>query len=219
MQEHLLSPPLEALSISIHHSALSRSKRLLDVVGSLVGLLILAALLPAIALIIRLDSSGPVFYKQSRVGLGGKPFRLWKFRSMVSNAEQLKALVTNQAMSQLFFKCQDDPRVTRVGRVLRATSIDEMPQFWNVLKGDMSLVGTRPPTLDEVEHYQPQHWQRLSVKPGLTGVWQVSGRSAILDFEQVFRLDMTYQQNWELWDDVKILAHTLWVLWRRGSAY
>ncbi len=217
MEETLLLTPPD--TDVIHRSVYSPLKRSLDILGSLVGLVVLALLLPFIAIAIKLDSSGPIFYRQVRIGLGGKPFWLWKFRSMVENAEQLRAMVTNEASANLFFKCRDDPRVTWVGRFLRRTSLDELPQFWNVLKGDMSLVGTRPPTPDEVEHYQPQHWQRLWVKPGLTGVWQVSGRSIICDFEQVVHLDIDYQQNWTVLYDVQILFRTVRVLLHRTGAY
>lgn len=214
------SAVLTPLNISlVHCSVYSWSKRLLDIVGSMTGLVVLALLLPIIAIAIKWDSPGPVFYRQVRVGLSGQHFYLWKFRSMVHNADQLKAFVLNEATNHLLFKCRSDPRITRVGRFLRVTSLDEVPQFWNVLKGDMSLVGTRPPTPDEVAHYQPQHWQRLNVKPGLTGMWQVSGRSIIRDFEQVMQLDMEYQRHWTLWRDVQILWKTLWVLSKRLGAY
>jgi lipopolysaccharide/colanic/teichoic acid biosynthesis glycosyltransferase len=171
-----------------------------------------------IALAIRLDSPGPVLYSQERYGLKGKPFRIWKFRSMVQNADALKSSVTNQAQG-LIFKHDSDPRITRVGRILRKTSLDEFPQFWNVLRGEMSLVGTRPPTADEVSRYRPHHWKRLNVKPGLTGQWQVSGRSAIKDFEEIVKLDMIYQRIWSPWYDLKLILQTVTVLINRKGAY
>jgi lipopolysaccharide/colanic/teichoic acid biosynthesis glycosyltransferase len=143
---------------------------------------------------------------------------IWKFRSMVHNADALKATVANQAQG-LIFKNESDPRITRVGQLLRKTSLDEFPQFWNVLKGDMSLVGTRPPTADEVSCYSPHHWRRLNVKPGLTGQWQVSGRSTIQDFEEVVKLDLQYQTLWSPWHDVQIILKTVAVLLSRRGAY
>ena len=200
-----------------HRSAYSVSKRLLDIVGSLVGLLILALLFVPVALAIKLDSPGPIFYSQERYGLQGRTFRIRKFRSMVVNAEQLKAQVTNE-VSGLLFKNQKDPRVTRVGRFLRKSSLDEMPQFWNVLVGEMSLVGTRPPTGDEVAQYNERHWQRLNVKPGLTGEWQVNGRSSVKDFEEVVNLDLRYQSNWYPLYDLILIARTIYVILARHGA-
>jgi lipopolysaccharide/colanic/teichoic acid biosynthesis glycosyltransferase len=127
---------------------------------------------------------------------------------MVSNAEQLKHQVKNE-IEGAFFKNKNDPRITRVGAFLRRSSLDEFPQFWNVLKGEMSLVGTRPPTVDEVEQYQVDHWRRLDVKPGITGEWQVNGRSEILDFEDVVRLDLRYQEKWSIWHDFKLILQTV----------
>lgn len=193
---------------SVHPSVYSKAKRLVDILGALVGIAITAVIAIPIAIAIQLDDPGPVFFSQTRCGLNGRSFRLWKFRSMVVNAEQLKHQVENQAKG-LIFKNQDDPRQTRVGRLLRRTSLDELPQFWNVLKGDMSLVGTRPPTLDEVSRYEQHHHQRLSVKPGLTGVWQASGRSAIKDFEEIVTMDLLYQQNWSLRYDLYLIFKTV----------
>ncbi|MGI8934029.1 MAG: sugar transferase [Phormidesmis sp.] len=202
-----------------HASTRSLFKRALDILGALVGLAILGVLLVPVAIAIRLDSAGPIFYSQERFGLQGHPFRIWKFRSMVTNADELKASVANEAEG-LIFKNAEDPRVTRVGRFLRKTSLDEFPQFWNVLKGDMSLVGTRPPTGDEVQHYSERHWQRLEVRPGLTGQWQVSGRSAIKDFEEIVTLDLHYQQHWSPIYDVKLLILTvIALLSKRSGAY
>lgn len=171
------------------------------------GLITLLLLVP-IAIAIQLDNPGPVFYSQIRCGYRGQPFRIWKFRSMVVNAEALKHQVENQAQG-LIFKNDSDPRITRVGRFLRRTSLDEFPQFWNVLRGDMSLVGTRPPTPDEVSRYEPHHWQRLNVKPGLTGRWQASGRSLVKDFEAIVKMDVDYQTQWSLLHDVQLVLATV----------
>lgn len=213
---------LQAFRLSIelptHPSTQSWLKRSIDIAGSLVGLTFLALVFIPIVIAIKLDSSGPVFYAQTRCGLRGQPFRLRKFRSMVNDAEQLKSMVKNEG-SKLLFKNTNDPRITKVGQFLRRTSLDELPQFWNVLVGDMSLVGTRPPTLDEVEHYNDRHWKRLEVKPGLTGEWQVNGRSEIKDFEQVVNLDLRYQERWSVLYDLFLIAKTLQVVFARRGAY
>lgn len=205
------------LEFSPHLSVHSKFKRTLDIVGSLVGLLILAIVFLPIAIAIQIDDPGPIFFTQERYGLQGNPFRLRKFRSMVNHAEQIKYLVSNEA-DGLIFKNTNDFRVTKVGRWLRSTSLDELPQFWNVLVGDMSLVGTRPPTHDEVIKYTPRHWQRLNVKPGLTGEWQVNGRSQVKDFEQVVDLDLRYQKNWHPLYDLMLIAKTFSVIFRRIGA-
>ncbi|PSB24128.1 sugar transferase [Stenomitos frigidus] len=201
-----------------HRSVNSISKRLLDIVGSLVGLLILAILFIPLAITIKLDSPGPILYAQQRYGLLGQPFRIYKFRSMVQNADDLKSQVKNEA-SGLIFKNQDDPRVTKIGRFLRRSSLDEFPQFWNVLLGEMSLVGTRPPTADEVSRYKPHHWQRLSVKPGMTGEWQVNGRSTVKDFEDIVKLDLRYQAQWHPFYDVTLIARTIYVIVAKVGAF
>lgn len=213
--------PMNLFSLKVnspHPSTDSPVKRLIDIVGSIVGLLILALIFLPVAIAITLDSPGPIFYTQERYGLQGRPFRICKFRSMVKNAEALKSEIPNEAKG-LFFKNQKDPRITRVGRFLRKTSLDELPQFWNVLMGDMSLVGTRPPTRDEVSQYTPRHWQRLNVKPGLTGEWQVSGRSKVTDFEKVVDLDLRYQDRWTWWYDLRILVKTLYLVFKKEGAY
>jgi lipopolysaccharide/colanic/teichoic acid biosynthesis glycosyltransferase len=212
------SQAIDPACADLHPSTLCMIKRGMDILGSLVGLSIVGLLFLPIAIAIRLDSRGPILYGQKRYGLKGKPFRIYKFRSMVTNADDLKALIPNQAKG-LIFKNADDPRVTRVGRFLRRTSLDELPQFWNVLRGDMSLVGTRPPTGDEVAHYNDRHWQRLDVKPGLTGEWQVSGRSSIKDFEQIVDLDLRYQQLWTPLYDFQIIIKTIRVMLARTGAY
>ncbi|MBC7969032.1 MAG: sugar transferase [Verrucomicrobia bacterium] len=201
-----------------HRSVNSIFKRLLDIVGGLVGLLILAILFMPLALAIKLDSRGPIFYAQERYGLLGKPFRIYKFRSMVQNADELKSQVKNEA-SGLIFKNQDDPRVTRIGRFLRRSSLDEFPQFWNVLMGEMSLVGTRPPTADEVSRYDHHHWQRLNVKPGMTGEWQVNGRSTVKDFEEIVKLDLRYQEQWHPFYDLALIARTIYVIVAKVGAF
>ena len=184
---------------AVHPSAYSLFKRCLDIVGSLVGLLILAIIFVPVAIAIKLDSPGPIFYSQERYGLQGKVFRLRKFRSMV-------------------FKNKKDPRVTKVGRFLRSSSLDELPQFLNVLAGEMSLVGTRPPTADEVNQYNERHWQRLNVKPGLTGEWQVNGRSRVKDFEEIVNLDLRYQKRWHPLYDLYIIIKTVYVIFAKDGA-
>ncbi|MDJ0615869.1 MAG: sugar transferase [Calothrix sp. MO_192.B10] len=201
-----------------HRSVNSKFKRCLDIVGSLVGMTILAIVFIPIAVAIKIDSPGPIFFSQERYGLQGRPFRIYKFRSMVNEAEQLKSLVNNE-VNGLLFKNKTDFRVTRVGKFLRKTSLDELPQFWNVLLGNMSLVGTRPPTGDEVAHYNQHHWQRLNVKPGLTGEWQVNGRSRIMDFEQVVDLDLRYQKKWHPMYDLLLIIKTFYVILARKDAY
>lgn len=206
------------LQYATHPSVQSKFKRCLDIMGSFVGLLILAILFVPIAIAIKIDSPGSIFFTQERYGLQGNTFRIRKFRSMVSDAEQLKSLVSNEA-NGLIFKNKNDFRITKVGRFLRSTSLDELPQFWNVLVGEMSLVGTRPPTGDEVMKYTQRHWKRLNVKPGLTGEWQVSGRSQVKDFEQIVDLDLRYQENWHPMYDLLLIAKTFYVLFGRIGAF
>jgi anti-anti-sigma factor len=210
------TPPSDNLLPMTHPSVQSWVKRLIDIVGALVGLMITGILLVPIAAAITINDPGPIFFGQTRCGWMGRQFRIWKFRSMCTNAEAMKAQIKNQA-SGAFFKNDNDPRITKVGRILRKTSLDELPQFWNVLKGDMSLVGTRPPTPDEVERYEVPQWQRLDVKPGMTGEWQVNGRSKVRDFEDVIRLDLKYQQDWSLMYDLKLIVKTVTVLFNKNS--
>ena len=195
------------------------AKRALDIAGSLVGMVILGIATIFVAPAIKLDSPGPVFFGQTRVGKNGRKFTFYKFRSMYKDAEaRKKELMASNEVKGLMFKMEDDPRITKVGKFIRKTSIDELPQFWNVLRGDMSLVGTRPPTVDEFEHYEAKHKCRLSMTPGLTGLWQISGRSDIKDFDEVVRLDMQYIDNWSILKDIKILILTVKVvLTGRGS--
>lgn len=201
-----------------HPSVDSKLKRLVDIAGSLVGLSIVALIFIPVALAIWLDNPGPIFYGQMRCGLYGRPFRIWKFRSMVVGAEKMKHLVQNEAKGNIF-KNRNDPRVTRVGRFLRRTSLDELPQFWNVLMGTMSLVGTRPPTLDEVEKYKTHHLQRLLVKPGITGEWQANGRSRVEDFEEVVQMDLAYQKKWSVAYDLRLILKTIRVVFDKSGAY
>jgi lipopolysaccharide/colanic/teichoic acid biosynthesis glycosyltransferase len=209
----------QALKLSsLHPSVTSNFKRIIDIVGSLAGLLVLAIVFVPIAIAIKLDNPGPIFFVQKRCGLQGQVFHLVKFRSMVTNADELKAQIKNEAKG-LIFKNRQDPRITRVGKFLRKTSLDELPQFWNVLMGDMSLVGTRPPTIDEVSQYSDRHWQRLNVKPGITGEWQVNGRSAIEDFEQIVDLDLRYQSRWTPAYDLFVILRTLYVVFARVGAF
>lgn len=199
-----------------HPSVRSWVKRSIDVIGSLVGLSITGLLFIPIAIAIKRSSPGPIFFTQTRCGWMGKRFKITKFRSMCVDAEALKDKVPNQAKGAIF-KNQNDPRITSVGKFLRRTSLDELPQFWNVLKGDMSLVGTRPPTPDEVERYEVPEWQRLNVKPGMTGEWQVYGRSKVNNFEDVIKLDLRYQKNWSLKYDLELILKTLLILFRKNS--
>jgi anti-anti-sigma factor len=199
-----------------HPSIRSWLKRLIDVMGAIVGLGITLMLAIPIVIAIRLDSPGPIFFGQVRCGWMGKRFRIWKFRSMCIDAEALKDQIPNQAKGAIF-KNDNDPRITKVGQFLRRTSLDELPQFWNVLKGEMSLVGTRPPTPDEVERYEVPQWQRLDVKPGMTGEWQVNGRSQVKNFEDIIRLDLKYQENWSLSYDMKLIFKTIMILFNKNS--
>lgn len=197
-------------------------KRFLDILGGLVGLICTGIITIFLAPAIYLSSPGPVFFSQIRVGRSGRKFKIYKFRSMYMDAEERKKeLMEKNEMSGLMFKMGADPRVigsgpdgTRhgLGWFIRKTSLDEFPQFWNVLKGDMSLVGTRPPTVDEWEKYERRHRARLAIRPGLTGMWQVSGRSDITDFEEVVKLDMEYIQKWNFGLDIKILLKTVLVV-------
>lgn len=194
-------------------------KRLMDIVGGLIGCVLTLVITPFVALAIKIDSPGPVFFSQTRIGKNGRRFKIWKFRSMYIDAEaRKKELEAQNEIKGLMFKMEDDPRITKVGKFIRKTSIDETPQFFNILIGDMSLVGTRPPTVDEFEQYNGYYRRRMSITPGLTGMWQVSGRSDIQDFEEIVKLDLEYIDNWNLALDIKILFKTVFaVLGRKGS--
>ncbi len=194
-------------------------KRGMDILGGSVGMLITLFFLPFVAIAIKLDSPGPIFFSQTRIGRNGRRFKIYKFRSMYVDAEERKKELEKQnEMQGLMFKMENDPRITKVGKFIRKTSIDELPQFYNVLKGDMSLVGTRPPTADEFEKYTQYYRRRISMTPGLTGLWQVSGRSEIDDFDDVVKYDLEYIDGWSLTLDMKILIKTIWVVFAgKGS--
>ncbi len=203
--------------LTLHTISLDRDqaifKRTLDIVVSLIGLLITAILLIPVAIAIRMDSKGSVFFKQKRVGQNGRLFRIYKFRTMYTNAEDRKEeLMNKNKMSGAIFKMENDPRITRVGRFLRKYSIDELPQFFNVFRGDMSLVGTRPPLQDEVKQYTASQRRRLSIRPGLTGMWQVSGRGTVEDFDRIVEQDLAYIDQWTLGMDIRIILRTVWIL-------
>ncbi len=203
------------VTYSAFHSSYKRQliKRLMDIAGGLAGSALTLVLMPFLAVAIKLDSPGPVLFSQTRIGRNGRRFKIYKFRSMYADAEaRKKELEQENQVKGLMFKMENDPRVTKVGRFLRKTSLDEFPQFFNVLLGDMSLVGTRPPTEDEFEKYNLYYRRRISMTPGLTGLWQVSGRSDIDDFDEVVKLDLKYIDNWSLTMDLKILAKTVAVV-------
>lgn len=188
-------------------------KRVMDIAGGIIGMLITLIFFPFVALAIKMDSPGPVLFSQVRIGRNGRRFKIYKFRSMYLDAEERKKELEEQNEIQgLMFKIENDPRITKVGRLIRKTSIDELPQFYNVIKGDMSLVGTRPPTADEFEKYNQYYRRRISMTPGLTGLWQVSGRSEVEDFDDVVKYDLQYIDNWSLTLDMKILLRTVWVV-------
>ena len=195
-------------------------KRCMDIAGSLVGLILMVIAFLVFAPFIKLQSPGPIFYAQTRIGKNGRRFKFYKFRTMIVGADDMKKdLMEHNEMQGLMFKMEEDPRIFPVGKVMRKFSIDELPQFWNVLKGDMSLVGTRPPTEDEFEQYELHHKARLGIRPGLTGMWQVSGRSDIKDFEEIVALDTQYISNWSLAMDIRILFRTVGVvLTGKGSS-
>lgn len=185
-------------------------KRIMDILGSIVGIIIMLVAMIFVAPAIKLESKGPLFFKQRRVGKNGRYFYIYKFRSMYVDAEEKKSeLMECNEMDGLMFKMSDDPRITKVGRFIRKTSIDELPQFINVLKGDMSMVGTRPPTVEEFKMYEGHHKRRLSMKPGITGMWQAYGRNTVVDFEDVVRMDLDYIDHWTLALDIKILLQTI----------
>lgn len=203
------------VTYSINHFDYRRMvvKRGIDILGGLVGCLITLVMTPFVALAIKLDSPGPVFFSQTRIGKNGRRFKIYKFRSMYMDAEERKKeLEAQNEMQGLMFKMENDPRITKVGRWIRKTSVDELPQFFNIVRGDMSLVGTRPPTEAEFEQYNSHYRRRISMTPGLTGLWQISGRSEIVDFDEVVRLDLEYIDNWTLGLDIKILFRTVWVV-------
>ena len=194
------------------------AKRIIDINGSLVGLILCGLVSIVLVPLIRKDGGSAIF-AQTRIGKNGRHFTFYKFRSMCVDAEDKKReLMEQNTMQGGMFKVDDDPRITKIGRFIRKTSLDELPQFYNVLKGDMSLVGTRPPTVDEYEHYTPEQKRRLSFKPGITGLWQVSGRSEIKNFDEVVKLDVAYIDDWTIWKDIEILLKTVKVVFMRDGA-
>ena len=194
------------------------SKRTLDIIASIIGLILLSPIIAVVAILIKLESEGPIIFSQKRIGLNGKEFKMYKFRSMVQNAEELKEKLKKQnEMSGPMFKMKNDPRVTKVGKFIRKTSIDELPQLINVLKGDMSLVGPRPSLPKEVKEFKPWMLRRLEVKPGLTCYWQVSGRNNI-DFEDWMKLDIKYVEERNFFTDIKLIFKTVFVLFGDKNA-
>ena len=206
----LAGHPVAVFAPAVHNDREIILKKVLDFIGGLVGTILSFPIILITAIPLLLESPGPLIFKQARVGKNGRIFSIYKLRSMYVDAEERKqALMSQNKMDGLMFKMDNDPRITKVGKFIRKFSIDELPQFWNVLKGDMSLVGTRPPTVEEFEQYESHHKRRLSMKPGITGLWQVSGRSDIQDFEEVVRLDCEYIDKWSPALDVKILLKTV----------
>lgn len=207
---------LRPIRLDVPHLAV---KRTMDLVMTLLGLAITWPVFALIAIAIKLDSPGSVFFGQIRAGVGGKPFRMLKFRTMVDGADAMKAQLQhlNASGDPRLFKIKGDPRITRVGRFLRSTSLDELPQIFNVLRGEMSLVGPRPFFPGDLASYEKHHFERLHVIPGITGLWQVSGRSDVIDFEEVIRLDREYIENWSVLSDVSILVRTLPAALGRGA--
>ena len=208
--------------ITLHREPLPSAalflKRLLDITGAALGLVVVSPLMAVVALLIRLDSPGPVIYAAERTGAKGRRFRCCKFRSMVTDADRLKDDLRDRNQRQgPTFKIDEDPRITRVGRIIRRYSFDELPQLWNVLRGEMSLVGPRPHPVDDVNHYELHHYRRLDVKPGLTGLWQITARDCP-SFELNMHLDLTYIENWSLLLDLRILATTVRVLFAPEGA-
>lgn len=205
--------PMAQFAPTVISSGKLALKRFVDIIGGIVGTILSFPIILIVAIPLKIESPGPLIFKQQRVGKNGRIFNIYKLRSMYQDAEERKkALMEQNKMDGHMFKMDNDPRITKVGKFIRKTSIDELPQFWNVLKGDMSLVGTRPPTVDEFEKYESHHKRRLSMKPGITGKWQVSGRSDIQDFEEVVKLDCEYIDEWSPFLDIQILFKTVGVV-------
>jgi len=195
-------------------------KRFVDLLGASVALVVASPIMLLLAALVKRDSKGPVFFRQNRVGRGGRLFRIFKFRTMVAGAEERREALQEQSIypDRRLFKILSDPRLTRLGGWLRRTSLDELPQLFNVLKGEMSLVGPRPPLPSEVDLYEAHHYARFDVKPGITGPWQVAGRNQITDFEQIVALETQYIRSWSVLGDIAILFRTVGVvLWMRGA--
>lgn len=195
-------------------------KRMLDLLGSMIGLILFAPLFLVIAIAIKKeDRDSPIFFSQTRVGKNGKEFKMYKFRSMCVDAEvKLKELLKRNEVEGAMFKIKDDPRVTKVGKLIRKTSIDELPQLWNVLRGEMSLVGPRPPLKREVKEYSTYDKQRLLIKPGCTGVWQISGRNNV-SFNDMVKMDIDYVKKLSILKDIKIILKTFWIMIKPNGAY
>lgn len=195
-------------------------KRVFDLVAATLGLIVLSPIFLAAAIAVRLSSPGPIFFSQFRVGLGGRHFRMYKFRSMTDGAEERLEELAEESVyaDRRLFKIVDDPRITTVGRFLRRTSIDELPQLWNVIRGEMSLVGPRPPLPAEVSLYSEHHYSRFTMQPGITGPWQVSGRNRITDFEHVVRLENEHMRRWTFWKDIEILLRTIPAIFKMDGA-
>jgi len=195
-------------------------KRLLDVVVSAVGMVVLLPVFLLLILAVKLTSRGPAFYRWEVIGKGCRPFRSYKFRTMVANADQIKReLMTHNEMMGPVFKMREDPRITQIGRFLRKYSLDELPQVWSVFKGDMSLVGPRPCLQSELPHFSEWHRQKFAVTPGITCLWQISGRNEIKDFDMWVKMDLEYIEHWSFWLDLKILVKTIpAVLSGRGAS-
>lgn len=218
--EKLLNYPVLTSMVKERTGLDNFAKRVMDILGGIVGCVIMVIIAIIIGPMIYIKSPGPIFYKQERIGQNGRHFYMYKFRSMVMNADAMKAelMDRNRVKDGMMFKIKDDPRIIPgIGNFIRKTSLDEFPQFINVLKGDMSLVGTRPPTLDEWNKYELQHRIRMAIKPGITGMWQVSGRNEITDFNEVIKLDSYYINNWNLALDISILVKTVISLFNRGD--
>jgi len=196
-------------------------KRFVDLLGATVGLILGTPLMLLVAGLVRIESKGPVFFRQNRVGRGGRLFRIFKFRTMVADADQRRGELLTQSIypDRRLFKVVGDPRLTRIGGWLRKTSLDELPQLFNVLKGDMSLVGPRPPIPSEVELYEAHHYARFDVKPGITGPWQVNGRNKITDFEKIVALETQYIRDWTILSDIRMMVRTAWVVLTMNGAH
>ncbi len=219
MIENFAGHPVVSYSLNYYDVRRLFIKRIMDIAGGLVGLTLTAIITPFVALAIKIESPGPVFFSQVRVGKNGRRFKIYKFRSMYIDAEERKKeLMAQNELSGPMFKMENDPRITKVGKFIRKTSIDETPQFYNILVGHMSLVGTRPPTEDEFEQYSLYYRRRLSITPGLTGMWQANGRSEVTDFDDVVKYDLEYIDNWSLGLDIKLLFKTFTsVLFSKGA--
>lgn len=219
INQECIEKPLNAITAVKERKAYLFTKRLLDIVLSLMGLIIISPLILIVAVLIKVeDRNGPIFFSQTRVGKNGNKFKIYKFRSMVSNAEELLIdLLDQNETTGAMFKIKKDPRITKIGKFIRKTSIDELPQLINVIKGEMSLVGPRPPLPREVEEYTEFHKQRLLVKPGCTGLWQISGRSNI-GFEKMVELDLEYISKENIFFDIYIILITIKIMiWSKDA--